>query len=134
MDFDENQSFFAKVAAVTEGRCNSKFMDTLLKNLKKSESDQSHLGTSELLTRLINILAPRLHLQSGFKELSTTDPAFVREVLDCLKGKVEVLSVKYSNLELNFLTSNFRPAEQCGGWIRGLLFLRPRFSEKTTTF
>ena len=112
MDFDENQSFFAKVAAVTEGRCNSKFMDTLLKNLKKSESDQSHLGTSELLTRLINILAPRLHLQSGFKELSTTDPAFVREVLDCLKGKVEVLSVKYSNLELNFLTSNFRPAEQ----------------------
>ena len=90
MDFDENQSFFAKVAAVTEGRCNSKFMDTLLKNLKKSESDQSHLGTSELLTRLINILAPRLHLQSGFKELSTTDPAFVREVLDCLKGKVEI--------------------------------------------
>ena len=60
-------------------------MDTLLKNLKKSETDQSHLGTSELLTRLINILAPRLHLQSGFKEFSN-DPEFIREVLECLKG------------------------------------------------
>lgn len=85
LDFDENQSFFAKVEAVTEGRCNSKFMDTLLKNLRSSSSEK-HLATSELLTRLINILAPRLHLQSGFKELSSEDPDFVQDVLDCLKG------------------------------------------------
>ena len=31
LDFDENKSFLAKVEAVTEGRCNSKFMDTLLR-------------------------------------------------------------------------------------------------------
>ena len=77
LDFDENQSFFAKVAAVTEGRCNSKFMDTLLNNLRDGNSDASggvHMATSELLTRLINILAPRLHLQSGFKELSSSNP------------------------------------------------------------
>ena len=85
LEFDENDSFFAKVAAVTEGRCNSKFMDTLLKNLRTSSSE-NHISTSELLTRLINILAPRLHLQSGFKELSSNNPEFVQEVLDCLKG------------------------------------------------
>ena len=60
-------------------------MDTLLKNLRCANSE-NHLGTSELLTRLINILAPRLHLQSGFKELSSDNPDFVREVLECLKG------------------------------------------------
>ena len=85
LEFDENQSFFAKVEAVTEGRCNSKFMDTLLKNLRSATSENK-IGTSELLTRLINILAPRLHLQSGFKELSSDNPEFVQEVLDCLKG------------------------------------------------
>jgi hypothetical protein len=83
LEFDENQSFFAKVGAVTEGRCNSKFMDTLLKNLRSATSD---LGTSELLARLINILAPRLHLQSGFREMCSSSPEFVQEVLNCLKG------------------------------------------------
>ena len=86
LEFDENQSFFAKVEAVTEGRCNSKFMDTLLKNLKSATSPDKQLGTSELLARLINILAPRLHLQSGFKEMCSNNPEFIQEVLDCLKG------------------------------------------------
>ena len=30
LDFDDNESFFAKVVAVTEGRCGSKFMSDLL--------------------------------------------------------------------------------------------------------
>ena len=52
LEFDENQSFFAKVEAVTEGRCNSKFMDTLLKNLRTATtSAEKQLGTSELLAR-----------------------------------------------------------------------------------
>ena len=52
LGFDENQSFFAKVEAVTEGRCNSKFMDTLLKNLRTATtSAEKQLGTSELLAR-----------------------------------------------------------------------------------
>lgn len=52
LEFDENQSFFAKVEAVTEGRCNSKFMDTLLKNLRNATtSAEKQLGTSELLAR-----------------------------------------------------------------------------------
>ena len=84
LDFDENKSFLAKVEAVTEGRCNSKFMDTLLRSL---QSDNNHFAHNELLTRLINILAPRLELQSGFKELSHDNPDFVQDVLNCLKGK-----------------------------------------------
>ena len=50
LEFDENQSFFSKVEAVTEGRCNSKFMDTLLKNLKTATTaadNQLHLGGEE---------------------------------------------------------------------------------------
>jgi hypothetical protein len=43
-------------------------------------------GTNELLARLINSLAPRLHLQSGFKEMCSNNPEFVQEVLECLKG------------------------------------------------
>ena len=91
LEFDENQSFFSKVEAVTEGRCNSKFMDTLLKNLKTATTAadnqlQNLGGTNELLARLINILAPRLHLQSGFKEMCSNNPEFVQEVLECLKG------------------------------------------------
>ena len=66
-------------------------MDTLLKNLKTATTaadNQLHNlgGTNELLARLINILAPRLHLQSGFKEMCSNNPEFVQEVLDCLKG------------------------------------------------
>jgi len=30
LEFDDNESFFAKVVAVTEGRCGSKFMNDLL--------------------------------------------------------------------------------------------------------
>ena len=102
LDFDENKSFLAKVEAVTEGRCNSKFMDTLLRYLKfdafyelktqflhryrNLQTGENQFGASELLTRLINILAPRIELQNGFSLLSTDNPDFVREVLDCLKG------------------------------------------------
>lgn len=87
LDFDENKSFLAKVEAVTEGRCNSKFMDTLLRSLQSGSGDGSSFTGNELLTRLINILAPRLELQSGFKELSHDNPDFVQDVLDCLKSK-----------------------------------------------
>lgn len=92
LDFDENKSFLAKVEAVTEGRCNSKFMDTLLRSLQNGSGEDYLLANgsstgNELLTRLINILAPRLELQSGFKELSNDNPDFVQDVLDCLKSK-----------------------------------------------
>ena len=61
-------------------------LKTLLHHYRNLQSGENHFGASELLTRLINILAPRLELQNGFSLLSNDNPDFVREVLDCLKG------------------------------------------------
>ena len=55
-------------------------------NFRNLQTGENHFGASELLTRLINILAPRLELQNGFSLLSNDNPDFVKEVLDCLKG------------------------------------------------
>jgi hypothetical protein len=89
LEFEGNQSFFAKVAAVTEGRCNSQFMNTLLKNFsEKAGLPNFGFDLGELLNRLIQILAPRLHLQRAFHIMSHNRPNIVRDVLNTLKGDV----------------------------------------------
>ena len=87
LEFVENESFFAKVAAVSEGRCNSKFMNTLLKNFtEKANMPNFGFDLNELLNRLIQILAPRLDLQRAFHIMSMNRPDFVKDVLNTLKG------------------------------------------------
>ena len=89
LEFEGNQSFFAKVAAVTEGRCNSQFMNTLLRNFsEKASLPNFGFDLGELLNRLIQILAPRLHLQRAFHIMSHNRPNIVRDVLNTLKGDV----------------------------------------------
>ena len=89
LEFSGNQSFFAKVAAVSEGRCNSKFMNTLLKNFsEKANLPNFGFDLGELLNRLIQILAPRLNLQRAFHIMSINRPDIVRDVLNTLKGDV----------------------------------------------
>ncbi len=77
---DSNKSFFAKVAAVTEGRCNSKFMDTLLTKLS-SEGRLHGMSTEDILAKIITIMGSRLPLQEGFKDMMENNPDFVQEVL-----------------------------------------------------
>jgi len=89
LEFEGNQSFFSKVAAVSEGRCNSKFMNTLLTNFKeKAGLPNFGFDMSELLKKLIQILAPRIHLQQGFHIMSMNMPDLVKEVLNTLKGDI----------------------------------------------
>jgi len=89
LEFEGNQSFFAKVAAVSEGRCSSKFMNTLLTNFKeKAGLPNFGFDMNELLNRLIQILAPRLHLQQGFHIMSMNMPDVVKDVLNTLKGDI----------------------------------------------
>ena len=89
LEFVGNQSFFAKVAAVSEGRCNSKFMNTLLKNFsEKANLPNFGFDLPELLNRLIQILAPRLHLQRAFHIMSMNRPDIIKDVLNTLKGDV----------------------------------------------
>jgi len=89
LEFEGNQSFFSKVAAVSEGRCNSKFMNTLLTNFKeKSGLPNFGFDMNELLNRLIQILAPRMHLQQGFHIMSMNTPDLVKDVLNTLKGDI----------------------------------------------
>ena len=90
LEFVGNQSFFAKVAAVSEGRCNSKFMNTLLKNFsEKANLPNFGFDMSELLNRLIQILAPRFHLQRAFHIMSMNRPDIIKDVLNTLKGDVK---------------------------------------------
>ena len=72
LEFEGNQSFFSKVAAVSEGRCTSKFMDSLLRNFRE-RAGQPNFGfdRKELLGRLVQMLSPRQLLQQG-NALSTT--------------------------------------------------------------
>ena len=42
---------------------------------------------SEMLGRLVNVLAPRLHLQTGFTELTAKSPDFIEDLLDCLRSE-----------------------------------------------
>ena len=89
LEFVGNQSFFAKVAAVSEGRCNSKFMNTLLKNFsEKANLPNFGFDMGELLNRLIQILAPRLHLQRAFHIMSMNRPDLIKDVLNTLKGDI----------------------------------------------
>ena len=88
LEFEGNQSFFSKVAAVTEGRCNSKFMNTLLKNFKeKAGLPNFGFDMGELLNRLIQILAPRLPLQQGFQIMSGARPELLKDVLEVIKSE-----------------------------------------------
>merc|ERR1719228_294962 len=87
LEFEGNQSFFTKVAAVSEGRCNSKFMDTLLKNFKeKAGLPNFGFDMGELLNRLIQILAPRLTLQQGFHMMTIARPELINDVLAIIKS------------------------------------------------
>jgi hypothetical protein len=89
LEFEGNQSFFAKVAAVTEGRCNSQFMNTLLRNFsEKAGLPNFGFDLGELLNRLIQILAPRFHLQRAFHIMSHNRPNIVKDVLNTLKTDV----------------------------------------------
>ena len=90
LEFEGNQSFFSKVAAVTEGRCNSKFMNTLLKNFKeKAGMPNFGFDMRELMTRLIQILAPRMALQQGFHIMSSARPELINDVLDVIKNEAQ---------------------------------------------
>ena len=89
LEFEGNQSFFSKVAAVSEGRCSSKFMNTLIKNFKeKANMPNFGFDMKDLLNRLTQILSPRMLLQQGFHILSSTMPDLVKDVLSTLKGDI----------------------------------------------
>ena len=89
LEFEGNESFFSKVAAVGEGRCSSKFMNTLIKNFKEKASLPNFgFDMKELLNRLTQILSPRLLLQQGFHILSNNMPELVKDVLSTLKGDI----------------------------------------------
>ena len=89
LEFEGNQSFFSKVAAVTEGRCSSKFMNTLIKNFKEKASLPNFgFDMKDLLNRLTQILSPRMLLQQGFHILSSNMPELVKDVLGALKGDI----------------------------------------------
>ena len=55
LGFDENDSFFSKVAALTEGRANSVFMTSLLEKLKSGSgtATNSNFDMNDLLCQLI---------------------------------------------------------------------------------
>ena len=80
IEFDDNKSFFSKVAAVTEGRCNSKFMDNLLDKLS-TKGAANGLNTEEITERLINVLGSKGPLQEAFKEMVANNPDFADQVL-----------------------------------------------------
>ena len=40
-----------------------------------------------MLGRLVNVLAPRLHLQTGFTELTAKSPDFIEDLLECLRSE-----------------------------------------------
>ena len=89
LEFEGNQSFFSKVAAVSEGRCSSKFMNTLIKNFKEKASLPNFgFDMKDLLNRLTQILSPRMLLQQGFHILSSNMPDLVKDVLGSLKGDI----------------------------------------------
>ena len=87
MGFDENESFFSKVAALTESRANTVFMTSLLNKLKHGAAQglNHNFDMNHLLMQLINVLSPRLHLQNGFRQMAATSPDFIHEVLEFLK-------------------------------------------------
>ena len=54
LGFDENDSFFTKVAALTEGRANSFFMSSLLEKLKSDSGKvNSNFDMNDLLCQLM---------------------------------------------------------------------------------
>ena len=54
LGFDENDSFFSKVAALTEGRANSVFMSSLLEKLKSGTGrTNNNFDMNDLLCQLI---------------------------------------------------------------------------------
>ena len=54
LGFDENDSFFSKVAALTEGRANSVFMSSLLEKLKSGTGKpNNNFDMNDLLCQLI---------------------------------------------------------------------------------
>ena len=54
LGFDENDSFFSKVTALTEGRANSVFMSSLLQKLKSgSGKPNNNFDMNDLLFQLI---------------------------------------------------------------------------------
>ncbi|TRY61200.1 hypothetical protein TCAL_03203 [Tigriopus californicus] len=83
LEFDENQSFFSKVAAVTEGRCNSKFVNKLMTQLE-GPGGVSNIDTKEIANKLVNVLGSKVELQDAFKEMSEKNPDFIKEVLEQL--------------------------------------------------
>lgn len=89
LEFEGNESFFSKVAAVSEGRCSSKFMNTLIKNFKEKASLPNFgFDMKDLLARLTQILSPRMLLQQGFHIMSGNMPDLVKDVLSTLKCEI----------------------------------------------
>ena len=78
---DSNKSFFSKVSEVAEGRCNGKFMDTLLSNLSPTGKVRGGMNTEDILAKMINIMGSRVTLQGGFRDMVENNTEFMEEVL-----------------------------------------------------
>ena len=77
----ENGSFFAKVAAVSEGRCNNKLMDALLDKLSSGATLQALGGEKAVMEKLVNMMGSKLPLQEAFKDMAEKNPNFLQDVL-----------------------------------------------------
>ncbi len=85
----ENESFFAKVAAVSENRCNNKFVETLMGKLGSSGQKKVDLetlgGEAAVVEKLSSVMAQaKVPLGEAFKEMVERDPRFLESVLDNL--------------------------------------------------
>lgn len=95
IQFDDNKSFFSKVTAVTEGKCNGKFIDNLLDKLA-SNGSVDELNNEEVRDKLVNVLGSRGPLQEAFKEMMDSNPDFIKDVLINL-AKEDQSSVQHTS-------------------------------------
>ncbi len=79
----ENGSFFAKVAAASEDRCNGKFIESLLEELSSGATDAEALGGAEaVVERLSSIMGQaKVPLREAFGEMVEKNPDFLRDML-----------------------------------------------------
>ena len=101
LEFDDNESFFAKVVAVTEGRCGSKFMNDLLARF--SLLYLSSICTfPEDFTHFIKLLDTVLPLSSNIN-IGTTCFALITVLLHILTGLNHFIKLSYLYLrDTNF--------------------------------
>ncbi|CAB4061505.1 unnamed protein product [Lepeophtheirus salmonis] len=99
LSVDENRNFFARVTALTEGRCNEQFMENLMRTLSSSSLSnvRSKMDLQELFTTLVTILSPRQDLQNGFKQIAISHSITrsCQTKLDDVMHKVELGDLEY---------------------------------------